>query len=102
MNRLISLSLALSLIGASTAMAHGIPGRAAPRAYGPGYVHGNEYNYRNEAAAIGAGLVALGVITALMAPDRSYYGPGVYAPRYGRVFESPRQMHRGYGHRYDR
>ena len=90
MKKLISITLALALLGGSTtaALAHGRPG------YGPpvhrGYYaqpYGYGYGYRrhdNTAAAVGLGLLAFGLIATLAAQNnaRTYYAPppGYYAP----------------------
>ena len=97
MKKLLSIIVALALVGASAtaAMAHGRPG------YGPpvhrGYYaqpYGYDYGYRrdNGAAALGLGLLAFGLIATLAAQNnaRTYYGPppAYYGPppapyRYG-------------------
>src|SRR5687767_14284533 len=83
MKKLISIALALALVGGSTtaALAHGRPG------YGPpvhrGYVakpYGYSHGYRrhdNTAAALGFGLLAFGLIATLAAQNnaRTYYAP---------------------------
>ena len=89
MKKLISVALALALVGGSTtaALAHGRSG------YGPpihrGYVakpYGYGYGYRrdNTAAALGFGLLAFGLIATLAAQNnpRTYYAPppGYYGP----------------------
>ena len=96
MKKLLSVTLALALLGgsATAAMANG-------RHYGPpvhrGYYaqpYGYGYNYRrhdNTAAALGVGLLAFGLIATLAAqnnaryyaPPPSYYGPPPPPPPYG-------------------
>ena len=89
MKKLISITLALALLGGSTtaALAHGRPVYGPPvhnghvvKPYGYGY----GYRHDNTAAALGFGLLAFGLIATLAAQNnaRAYYGPppGYYAP----------------------
>ena len=89
MKKLMSIVLALALVGgsATAAMAHGRPGYGPPTHRGYhvkpyGYGHGHRHN--NNAAALGIGLLAFGLIATLAAQNnaRTYYGPppGYYAP----------------------
>ncbi len=109
MKRLISITLALTLLGSSVAMAHGYQGGGYGdrRGYG-GYSapYRGGYGYRDRgsdtAAAIGVGVLALGLFAALASQHDSdhysggYYGPAPrysgYGPGYG---SSP-----GYGYGY--
>ena len=87
MKRLLSIGLALSLIGSSAAMAresghdygHSSYGHSAPYRGGYGYRH----NDNGTAAAIGVGILALGLFGALAAQNNTYngyYERGYYAP----------------------
>ena len=90
MKKLISIALALALVGGSTtaALAHGRPGYSPPTHRG--YVakpYGYGYGYRrdnNTAAALGFGLLAFGLIATLAAQNnaRTYHAPppGYYGP----------------------
>ena len=91
MKKLISITLALALVGgsATTSMAHGRPGYGPPvhRGYHVkphGYGYGYGYRRDNNAAALGFGLLAFGLIATLAAQNnaRPYYGPppGYYGP----------------------
>jgi len=79
MKRLLSIVLALSLVGTSAAFAKG-PG------YGPqhgGYAYGYSGHHRgsnNAAAAVGFGLLALGVIGIIASQQNRNYDRGYYAP----------------------
>ena len=91
MKKLISIALALALMGgsATAAFAHGRPGYGPPiyRGYVAkpyGYGHGYGYRSDNTAAALGFGLLAFGLIATLAAQNnaRTYYAPppGYYGP----------------------
>ena len=88
MKRLLSVTLALALLGgsATAAMAHGRYGPPVHRGY-YAQPYGYGYGYRrhdNSAAALGIGLLAFGLIATLAAQNnaRSYYAPppGYYGP----------------------
>jgi hypothetical protein len=102
MKKLISIALALALVGGSTtaALAHGRPGYGPPihrgyvaKPYGYGYAH--RHRHDNTAAALGFGLLAFGLIATLAAqnnaraysaPPPGYYGPSPAPPApYGYV-----------------
>ena len=89
MKKLISIALAMALVGGSTtaALAHGRLGYGPPihrgyvaKPYGYGYGHRHD----NTAAALGFGLLAFGLIATLAAQNnaRTYYAPppGYYGP----------------------
>jgi hypothetical protein len=84
MKRMLSVVMALALLGGSTtaALAHGRPhdGYRPAQPYGSGYGYGYRDGYRrdNGAAALGFGLLAFGLIATLAAQNnhRDYYGPG--------------------------
>jgi len=86
MKRLLSIGLALSLLGSSAAMAHdsgrdyrhGSYGHSAPSRGGHGY--GYRDNDNGTAAAVGIGILALGLCGALAAQNNSHYDTGYYAP----------------------
>jgi hypothetical protein len=91
MKNLISIALALALVGGSTtaALAHGRPSYGPPihRGYVAkpyGYGHGYGYRRDNTAAALGLGLLAFGLIATLAAQNnaRTSYAPtpGYYGP----------------------
>ena len=94
MKKLISIALALALVGGSTtaALAHGRPGYGPPvhrgyvaKPYGYGYGYRHDYRrHDNTAAALGFGLLAFGLIATLAAQNnaRTYYAPppGHYSP----------------------
>jgi len=90
MKRLLSITLALSLLGSSAAMAHGYPGGGAHRAYGPSYGYSYGYRDNNNAAALGAGILALGLFAALASQNNNDY--------YGRGYNAPRRVYGGYGY----
>lgn len=84
MKKLLSITLALVLVGgsATASMAHGRPDYRPPvhRGYHVkphGYGHGYGYRRDNNAAALGFGLLAFGLIATLAAQNnaRTYYGP---------------------------
>jgi hypothetical protein len=89
MKRLLSIALALTLMGSSVAMARGYQGGG-----GYGDRHGNNgysvpyrggYGYRdrdnNAAAAVGIGILALGLFAALASQhDNDHYSSSYYAP----------------------
>ena len=85
MKKLLSVTLALALLGGSTmaAMAHGRYGPPVHRGY---YAQSYGYGYRrhdNSAAALGIGLLAFGLIATLAAQNNARaYGPppGYYGP----------------------
>jgi len=92
MKKLLSITLALALLGgsATAAMAHGRGGHGPPvhrgyyaQPYGYGYGYRHRHRSDNAAAALGIGLLAFGLI-ALAAQNnaRTYYAPprGYYAP----------------------
>ena len=86
MKKLLSVTLALALLGGSTtgALAHGRHGPPVHR----GYYAPHSYSYGsrrhdNTAAALGIGLLAFGLIATLAAQSNARaYGPppGYYAP----------------------
>jgi hypothetical protein len=93
MKRLIATGLALSLLGSSAAMAHDYGrsysynhnyGHSTP--YRGGYGgYNRDYRYRdngNTAAAIGVGILALGLFSALAANNNRYDYNDSYAPSY--------------------
>jgi hypothetical protein len=93
MKRLLSIALALTLMGSSVAMAHGYQGGGYGdrRGYN-GYSAPNRdgYGYRDRsntpAAAVGVGILALGLFAALASQhNNDRYSSGYYAPppRYG-------------------
>lgn len=95
MKRLLSITLALSLIGSSSAMAYGYQGggyRAGSHSYSAPYRGGYGYrdHSRNAAAAVGVGILALGLFAAL-ASQNNRYSDGYYAP------PPPRYGYGGYG-----
>jgi hypothetical protein len=84
MKRILSIGLALSLLGSSAAFAHdsardgrGSYGHSAP--YRGGYAHRDRDN-NGAAAAVGLGILALGVFGALAAQNNSHYDRDYYAP----------------------
>ena len=114
MKRLLSIGLALSLIGSSAAMAResghdyghdsGRSSYGHAASYRGGYDNRGGYGYRHNgngtAAAVGVGILALGLFGALAAQsngyngyyERGYYGP---PPSYGYGYN-------GYSYRYGR
>jgi hypothetical protein len=87
MKKLLSITLALALLGGSTtaALAHGRHGPPVHRGYYAPYSYGHAYRrHDNTAAALGVGLLAFGLIATLAAQNnaRAYYGPppGYYGP----------------------
>ena len=89
MKRLLSIALALTLMGTSVAMAHGYQG-GGYRYNGYSAPYRGGYGYRdrsnNTGAAIGIGILALGLFAALASQHNSDpYSSGYYAPppRYG-------------------
>jgi len=110
MKRLISITLALSLLGTSAAFAHDYRagnyrhsyGHSVPYRGGYGYGHDNS---GNTAAAVGVGLLALGLFAALASQHNSDgYANGYYAPppppapNYGYGYSSPGYSYGGYGY----
>ncbi len=93
MKRLLSVALALTLMGSSVAMARGYQGGGYSDRHGyNGYSAPNHggYGYRdrgnNTAAAVGVGILALGLFAALASQhNNDHYASGYYAPppRYG-------------------
>ena len=94
MKKLLSVTLALALLGGSTtaALAHGRYGPPVHRGYYAQPYYG--YGYRrhdNGAAALGIGLLAFGLIATLAAqnnaraygPPPGYYSPPPPPPPYG-------------------
>jgi len=87
MKKLLSVTLALALLGgsATAAMAHGRYGPPVHRGY-YAQPYGYGYGYRrhdNTAAALGVGLLAFGLIATLAAQNNARaYGPppGYYSP----------------------
>jgi hypothetical protein len=104
MKRLLSITLALSLLGSSAAFAHdSYRGgdyrhsyeRSAPYhgGYGYGYRHDNG---ANTAAAVGVGILALGLFAALASQHNDdYYNNRYYAP------PPPPPPSYGYGYGYN-
>jgi hypothetical protein len=109
MKRLLSITLALSLIGSSAAMAQPYRGGSyghdnrhysAPYRGGHGYDYGRGYGYRDNGgavAAVGIGILALGLFGALASQNNQYsngyyapppppYGGYGYAPSYGNSY----------------
>ena len=100
MKRLLSITLALTLMGTSAAVAHGYQGgygdRRGYNGYSAPYRGGYEYRDRNNntAAAVGVGILALGLFAALASQHNSDpYSSGYYAP-------PPRYGYSGYGPGY--
>jgi len=103
MKKLLSVTLALALLGgsATAAMAHGRYGPPVHRGhYAQPYGYGYGYGYRrhdNTAAALGVGLLAFGLIATLAAQNNArYYAPppGYYGP------PPPPPAPYGYGYGY--
>ena len=97
MKRLLSIALALTLMGTSVAMAHGYQG-GGYRYNGYSAPYRGGYGYRdrsnNTGAAIGLGILALGLFAALASQHNSDpYSNGYYAP-------PPRYGYGGYGPGY--
>jgi hypothetical protein len=93
MKRLISIGLALSLLGSSAAFAHD-SGRDSHGSYSHSAPYRGGYGYRDNngaAAAVGLGILALGVFGALAAQNNSHYDRSYYAP-------PPRYDYGNYGH----
>jgi hypothetical protein len=84
MNRLLTLTLAATLIGGSATLAHGYKTSRPMALSGPPRVAIPAYGYdpHGGAAGFGAGLVALGVFAALAAPHTVYYEREFYRPRH--------------------
>jgi hypothetical protein len=101
MKRLLSIALALTLMGSSVAMARGYQGGGYSDRHGyNGYSAPNHggYGYRdrdnNAAAAVGVGILALGLFAALASQhDNDRYSSGYYAP-------PPRSGYGAYGPGY--
>jgi|HubBroStandDraft_6_1064221.scaffolds.fasta_scaffold347488_2 hypothetical protein len=99
MKRLLSIALALTLMGSSVATARGYQGGDYSDRHGyNGYSAPNRggYGYRDRsndtAAAVGVGIVALGLFAALASQhDSEHYSGGYYAP-------PPRPGYSGYGY----
>jgi hypothetical protein len=87
--RLLSIGLALSLLGSSAAMAHESARGYGHSSYGHSAPYRGGYGYRdnnNGAAAVGVGILALGLFAALASQNNSHYDRGYYTPpppRYG-------------------
>jgi hypothetical protein len=88
MKRLLSVTLALALLGSSAVMAQPY---SRGGDYRHGYTHsapyrgGYGYGYRDHrgsdaAAAVGVGILALGLFGALASQNDHYYDRGYYAP----------------------
>ena len=109
MKRLLSITLALTLLGSSVAMAHGYQGsdygdRRGYNGYSAPYRGGYGYRDRdnNAAAAVGVGILALGLFAALASQhDNDHYSRGYNAPppRYGYGGYAP-GYNPGYGYGY--
>jgi hypothetical protein len=85
MKRILSLTLAAALIGATTASAAAQPYRNDGRGY-RGSQYGYRYDYRrnNNGAALVFGALALGTFAALAASNnRGYYDDRYYGRPYG-------------------
>lgn len=88
MKPLLSIALALTLMGSSVAMARGYQGGGYSDRHGyNGYSAPNRggYEYRNRsddtAAAVGVGILALGLFAALASQhDSDHYSGGYFAP----------------------
>jgi hypothetical protein len=115
MKRLLSIALALTLMGTSVAMARGYQGgsygdRRGYNGYSAPYRGGYEYRDRsnNGAVAVGVGILALGLFAALASQHNSDpYSSGYYAPpprsgygRYGLDYGSSPAYGYGYGGGY--
>ena len=118
MKRLLSITLALTLLGSSVAMAHGYQGggygdRRGYNGYnGYSAPYRGGYGYRdrgnNTAAAVGVGILALGLFAALASQhDNDRYSSGYYAPpqrsgygNYGTGYGSSPGYGYGYGGYY--
>jgi hypothetical protein len=100
MKRLLSVTLALALLGgsATAAMAHGRYGPPVHRGY-YAQPYGYGYGYRrhdNSAAALGIGLLAFGLIATLAAQNNARaYGP---PPGYSSPPPPPPLPPYGYGY----
>lgn len=102
MKRLLSIALALTLMGTSVAMARGYQGGSygdrgynGYNGYSTPYRGGNAYRERNNdgAVAVGAGILALGLFAALASHNSDHYSSSYYAP-------PPRSGYGGYGPGY--
>ena len=96
MKRLLSIALAFSLLGSSVAMARGYEGSShrSYSSYSAPY-RGDEYRGHggNAAAAIGVGILALGLFGAVAASQHDY-APSYYAP----PAPPPAYAYPGYGY----
>ena len=79
MKRLLSIVLALSLVGTSAAFAKGHGSGPQHGRYAYGY-SGHHRGGNNAAAAVGFGLLALGVIGIIASQQNRNYDRGYYAP----------------------
>ena len=108
MKRLLSITLALSLLGSSAAFAYDYRGGNYRQSYSRSYGHSVPYRgsygygYRdhdrgvNTGAAIGLGILGLGLFAALASQhNNDYYSNGYYAPP-----PAPPAYRYGYGSGY--
>lgn len=102
MKRLLSIGLVLSLIGSSAAMAretgHDYGRSSYGHSYGYSAPYRGGYGYRHNdngaVAAVGVGILALGLFGALAAQSNGYNG------YYDRGYYAPPPSY-GYGYRYN-
>jgi hypothetical protein len=92
MKRLLSIGLALSLLGSSAAIAREPAHDYRHSSYGHSAPYRGGYGYRdNGAAAVGVGILALGLFGALAAQNNNHYDRDYYAP-------PPNYGYGGYGY----
>lgn len=98
MKRVLTVTLAVLLLGSSAAMARGYhPER---HGYG-GYYSGYDYNRGSDVGtAIGAGILGFGLGALAASQDQGYYAPGYVAPAYGVPAYGPAPYAAPYGYGY--
>ncbi|HEX5281237.1 MAG TPA: hypothetical protein VFW28_14260 [Micropepsaceae bacterium] len=82
MKRVLTVTIAVLLLGSSAAMARGYH----PEKYGPyqGYYGRSDRDRGSDAAAaIGAGILGFGLGALASSQNDGYYAPGYVAPAYG-------------------